>query len=163
MLGRSPEQGLSQLSSGELPASRVTGMEALKGHPLLQVRSQDPLRTPSVRGTPSPRLPLILRWRLQEAERPRQVSEARMKGIFTAAGRLISFGTEITTPSLIRGQELLLHPLGRRAGGCPLGCPRLLRSHGAAHSRPKQGAFTKVKSATRVLQRGTLTRRGRQE
>lgn len=65
----------------------------------------------------SPLLSLSLRWRLQEAERPCQVSKARMKGIFSVAGTLISFGTEITAPSLIRSQELLLHLLGRRAGG----------------------------------------------
>ena len=105
-----------------------------------------------------------------------------MKGIFTAAGTLISFGTEITTPSLIRSQSFFSIRLaggqvGRRVGvggeraavlplspaHRPLGSPRLLLSHGAAHSRPKQGTFTKVKSSTRVLQRRTLTRHGRQE
>ena len=99
------------------PPSRVTGTEALEGHSQLQVRSQGPLRTPCIRGTPSPLLSLSPQWRLQEAERPHQFSKARMKGIFTAAGMLISFGTEITTPSLIRSRELLLHLLGRRAGG----------------------------------------------
>lgn len=159
------------------PPSRVTGTEALEGHSQLQVRSQGPLRTPCIRGTPSPLLSLSLQWRLQEAERPHQFSKARMKGIFTAAGMLISFGTEITTPSLIRSRELLLHLLGRRAGGwegvggeravvlrlspahCPLGCCRLLLSHGAAHSRlPSRSTSTKVKSTTWMLQRRTLTR-----
>ena len=97
------------------------------------MRSQDPLRTPCVRGTPSPRLSLILWWRLQEAERPRQVSEARMKGIFTAAGTLISFGTEITTPSLIRSQSFSpsAWQAGRWAGGWVLAASALRFSRSA--------------------------------
>ena len=65
----------------------------------------------------SPLLSSNLWWRLQEAERPCQVSKARMKGIFSVAETLISFGTEITAPSLIRSQKLLLHLLSRRASG----------------------------------------------
>ena len=143
----------------------------MEGHSQLQVRSQGPPRTPCIRGMPSPLLSLSLRWRLQEAERPHQVSEARMKGIFTAAGMLISFGTEITAPSLIRSQELLLHPLGRREGGRVLVVSALWFSRSAQLIAPwaapdscsatvqhTAGHLHKVKSTMWMLQRRTLTR-----
>ena len=94
-----------------------------------------------------------------------------MKGIFTAAGTLISFGTEITAPSLIRSRELLLHPLGRREGGRVLVMSALWFSRSAQLIAPglpqtpaqprcstQQATSTKVKSTMWMLQRRTLTR-----